>query len=290
VVVCSARSTQTKALGTTNLLLQASREALQPASARPGASGYQTPLYPKRVGSGYFSQSMMSSLSSLKDGERSASPSPFQPSGRGRANTADSGADTPTEWANGNETFEAGFNATVDTIKRGHLAAARQALHRGPLRDELEDEIERDCEALRAFLNAANVSSVWCGGWCGVRVWRADGQLCSVCCSVELCGAVASTMWARRMVRMVSQIHQPASARGRCVAEANTLNTPAGTRYVLLPIWTRCGLDIPVSRDVHCVWSTAYAPAFRWSGVIRHCRRVRNCCHGRAVRKVEGVE
>ncbi len=164
VVVCSARSTQTKALGTTNLLLQASREALQPASARPSASGYQTPLYPKRVGSGYFSQSMMSSLSSLKDGDgRSASPSPFQPS-RGRANTADSGADTPTDWANGaNETFEAGFNATVDTIKRGHLAAARQALNRGPLRDELEDEIERDCEALRAFLNAANVSSVWGG-------------------------------------------------------------------------------------------------------------------------------
>ncbi|BEJ11659.1 hypothetical protein CspHIS471_0201190 [Cutaneotrichosporon sp. HIS471] len=158
VVVCSARSTETKALGTTNLLLQASREALQPASARATASGYQTPLYPKRVGSGYFSQSMMSSLSSLKDNGRSSSPSPFQPSGRARANTGSSGTETPSEWANGsNETFEAGFNGTVDTIKRGHIAAARKALNRGPLREELEDEIERDCEALRAFLNAANI-------------------------------------------------------------------------------------------------------------------------------------
>lgn len=170
MVVCSARSTQTKALGTTNLLLQASREALQPASARPSASGYQTPLYPKRVGSGYFSQSMMSSLSSLKDADReqgrAASPSPFQPSsgGRARSATAESGTDTPTEWGNGNgngagESYDSSFNATVDTIKRGHLAAARSALSRGPLRDELEDEIERDCEALRAFLNAANVST-----------------------------------------------------------------------------------------------------------------------------------
>lgn len=177
VVVCSARSTQTKALGTTNLLLQASREALQPASARAsGASGYQTPLYPKRVGSGYFAQSMVSSLSSLKDADRelgrSSSPSPFQPiGGRTRSMTADSGSETPTEWsaggsANGNgngsappEAYETGFNATVDTIKRGHLTAARKALSRGPLRDELEEEIERDCEALRAFLNAANVSA-----------------------------------------------------------------------------------------------------------------------------------
>lgn len=160
-IVCSARSTQTKALGTTNLLLQASREALAPASARQNstsASGAQTPLYPKRVGSGYFSQSMMSSLSSLKDAKdesRCASPSPFQPlSGRTRS-PSDSGPDTPTAKE---ESFEPRFHTTVDTIKRGHLDAARQALRRGPLRDELEEEIERDCEALRSFLSAAHVS------------------------------------------------------------------------------------------------------------------------------------
>lgn len=163
--MCSARSTQTKALGTTNLLLQASREALAPASARQNsssASGSQTPLYPKRVGSGYFSQGVISSLSSLKDSKddasRCASPSPFQPlSGRTRS-PSDSGPDTPTGAA-AQESFEPRFHTTVDTIKRGHIEAARQALRQGALRDELEEEIERDCEALRSFLSAAHVSS-----------------------------------------------------------------------------------------------------------------------------------
>lgn len=176
-VVCSARSTQTKALGTTNLLLQASREALQPVSARGpngAASGDETPLYPKRVGSGYFSASVLSSLSSLKDGAdalrernterfaeptRSASPSPFTPSSNARSRSPtgpDSGPDTPL---GGSEVYDPAFNATVDTIKAGHLDAARQALRAGPLRVELCEEIERDCEALRSFLNAASVSA-----------------------------------------------------------------------------------------------------------------------------------
>jgi len=171
--VCSARSTQTKALGTTNLLLQASREALLPASARAGsgtgsASGYQTPLYPKRVGSAYFSASMMSSLSSLKDFKerekedpaRSSSPSPFQPIGSRSRSPTTSHPETPLSGPTPGESFDPAFNATVDTIKRGHLDAARQALRAGALRAELCDEIERDCENLRAFLNAANVSRV----------------------------------------------------------------------------------------------------------------------------------
>lgn len=105
---------------------------------------------------------MVSSLSSLKDeASRSASPSPFQPlSGRTRSPPSysdSSGPDTPT--GNGNdEIFEPAFNATVDTIKRGHMEAARKALSKGPLRSELEEEIERDCESLRSFLNAAHVS------------------------------------------------------------------------------------------------------------------------------------
>ncbi|KAL1412789.1 Aspartokinase [Vanrija albida] len=160
-IVCSARSTQTKALGTTNLLLQASREALQPSKSRPDASGYQTPLYPKRVGSGFFSGSMISSFSSLKDDTpaRSSSPSPFHPiSGRkddkSRSHSpTDSEPTTPT----GSEPLEPRFHQTVDTIKRSHLDAARATLKEGPLRDELEEEIERDCEVLRSFLNAAHI-------------------------------------------------------------------------------------------------------------------------------------
>jgi hypothetical protein len=100
---------------------------------------------------------MMNSLSSLKDeSSRASSPSPFQPIsgtvGQARSPTT-STSDPETD-------YEPAFNATVDTIKRGHLDAARQALRAGPLREELCEEIERDCETLRAFLNAANVSGL----------------------------------------------------------------------------------------------------------------------------------
>lgn len=46
-------------------------------------------------------------------------------------------------------------------IKKGHLEAARRCLRPGALRDELEEEIERDCDALREFLYAAQVRRLW---------------------------------------------------------------------------------------------------------------------------------
>ena len=182
-LVCSARSSHTKALGTTNLLLQASKEALTPPN-RNGASGSATPYFPKRVGSGFFdgrdkdrstsgerererdfspaaremNGSLMSSISSLREldlrstaGSGSSSPSPFQSSGRRSGSpTSPMLEKTPGQ--------SDGFHETVDTIKRGHLEAARKTIREGPIRDELEDEIERDCETLRGFLHAAQVS------------------------------------------------------------------------------------------------------------------------------------
>ncbi|WVR07616.1 hypothetical protein IAU60_004658 [Kwoniella sp. DSM 27419] len=161
-LVCSARSSQTKALGTTNLLLQASREALSPPSGPAGTSqsGAATPFFPKRVGSGFFGKdmtsSMMSSISSLAqlDVSGRSSPSPFQ-SSSGRSRSPPKSPVTPGP-SSGSEQ-ESGFHKTVDTIKQGHLQAARDTLRAGPLRDELEEEIERDCEALRGFLYAAQI-------------------------------------------------------------------------------------------------------------------------------------
>ncbi|WVQ84666.1 hypothetical protein IAT38_006821 [Cryptococcus sp. DSM 104549] len=164
-LVCSARSAETKALGTTNLLLQASSQALQPPPSpshpsRSGTtSGTATPFFPKRVGSGFFgkdmSSSMTSSVSSLSQLEvqagRSGSPSPFQSS------ASRSPPRSPTTPAEGQPEGEAAFHTTVDLIKKGHLDAARKSLKAGPLRDELEDEIERDCESLRGFLYAAQI-------------------------------------------------------------------------------------------------------------------------------------
>lgn len=178
-LVCSARSSQTKALGTTNLLLQASREALQPPSSRPpSTSGSQTPYFPKRVGSGFFggddkatprqgangmSASMMSSISSLREldltGARSSSPSPFTSSGR-RSPTSPTTPGIPSNGWNGRDKEESGgFHDTVDLLKRGHLEAAKNTVRAGLLREELEEEIERDCESLRSFLQAAQVGT-----------------------------------------------------------------------------------------------------------------------------------
>jgi aspartate kinase len=101
--------------------------------------------------------SLMSSISSLREldlrgGSGASSPSPFQSSGR-RSGSPTSPIDEKAPGATGE-----GFHDTVDTIKKGHLEAARKAIRAGPIRDELEDEIERDCETLRGFLHAAQVS------------------------------------------------------------------------------------------------------------------------------------
>ncbi len=189
-VVCSARSSSTKALGTTNLLLQASKQALRPRTSSPpgsraGASGSATPLYPKRVGSGFFSANGVEKLSSASDRDlagsssslrdlkltnsgagnaRTESPSPFQSSSywsgqsSGSSSPSSSGILTHPQ-ASGFKPDSASFHSTVDILKRDHLEAARQAVVKDQyLLAELEEEIERDCEGLRSFLSAAQVS------------------------------------------------------------------------------------------------------------------------------------
>lgn len=184
-VVCSARSGTTKALGTTNLLLQASREALTPApnagtvsgSNTEPASGSATPFYPKRVGSGFFSNGsgpsmapadgpmgMSSSISSLKDLKlsRSSSPSPFQPSVSSPSSSGFLPVSTPgiNGYSNTNGASNSdlpAFHQTVDQLKRDHLEAARNAVKDPSLLQELNEEIERDLDRLRSFLSAAQI-------------------------------------------------------------------------------------------------------------------------------------
>ncbi|KAI0062615.1 aspartate kinase [Artomyces pyxidatus] len=122
-IVCSARSGSTKALGTTNLLLRAASEALQrapPSSLPSSSSGAVTPL----------------SSSIFHRGSRSNSP--------------------PQSGLNGHADVPA-FSATVDVIRREHLVAAKAAVRDRAVLQELEAEIERDCEGLRGFLYATQV-------------------------------------------------------------------------------------------------------------------------------------
>lgn len=50
------------------------------------------------------------------------------------------------------------FHATVDVLRDDHIFAARANIRDPGLLQELEAEIERDCEGLRSFLFAAQVS------------------------------------------------------------------------------------------------------------------------------------
>lgn len=191
-VVCSARSGVSKALGTTNLLLQASREALDPRlnpdsdKVTESVSGTATPYYPNRVGSGYFnngsfnmspadaapptsSKDLASSVASLRDlklTSRSSSPSPFQPSTGSPTSSAFLPTSITSPSTNGSTPRAAvavsqdelpSFHKTVDQLKKDHLAAARGAVKDESLLQELNEEIERDLEKLRSFLSAAQI-------------------------------------------------------------------------------------------------------------------------------------
>lgn len=166
-IICSARSGQTKALGTTNLLLQAAREALQPDDDLD---------YPSSAEANSMSNSM-TSIKNCGQNETSSSPSPFsrlvRSSSRGTGLTSNQRrTDSPlpsvldaklkglsmTEEDNSNPSSSVGHNATVDKILEDHIAAVRQAVtknHRA--REELEAQIIEDCERLRDFLMAAKI-------------------------------------------------------------------------------------------------------------------------------------
>lgn len=53
------------------------------------------------------------------------------------------------------------FNVTVDRIKEDHLIAARAVVKDAEILRELEDDLKYDCERLRSFLLAAQVSRLF---------------------------------------------------------------------------------------------------------------------------------
>ncbi|KIJ63048.1 hypothetical protein HYDPIDRAFT_176137 [Hydnomerulius pinastri MD-312] len=139
-IVCSARSGSTKALGTTNLLLRAASEARQRPLKTPSRSGTMTP-----VTNGMF-------------GRPSEVPSP-----RARSSSSPRSSSPPSLFSlTPLTTPQAGqtlpeFNTTVDLIRSEHLNAAKTSIENPEILQELEAEIDRDCDWLRGFLFAAQV-------------------------------------------------------------------------------------------------------------------------------------
>ncbi|BGP02092.1 Aspartokinase [Rhodotorula toruloides] len=140
VVVCSARSGNTKATGTTNLLLRAALEAIRPKgpdlsssvpSLRNSPSQSPAPGTPVTPRQSYLS----GSLSNLR----------MTASGVG------------LDKMNGDDDRQL-FDDTVDQIKRDHLEAAQKTIvNSKEVLQEVEEELEYDCERLRGFLRAAQI-------------------------------------------------------------------------------------------------------------------------------------
>lgn len=137
-VVCSARSGSAKALGTTNLLLKAASEARKRHKLF-NDSGTMTPST-----NGIFRRSSETSPNSPM---RRSSPSPSSPS---------TGALTPLITPQTGQS-QPEFNVTVDLIRSEHLDAANASVKNPEILQELEAEIDRDCDWLRSFLFAAQV-------------------------------------------------------------------------------------------------------------------------------------
>ncbi|EPS95608.1 hypothetical protein FOMPIDRAFT_1038452 [Fomitopsis schrenkii] len=137
-IVCSARSGSTKALGTTNLLLRAAKEALQRTNSPSETPGHMTPSLSSRVSqtqSPFDSPRARSSSSPRLD--------PLSPGGALSMSTTS--ARLPA------------FNETVDLIRSEHFTSARSSIHNAAILRELELEIEHDCDSLRSFLFATQV-------------------------------------------------------------------------------------------------------------------------------------
>lgn len=145
-IVCSARSTGTKAAGTTSLLLAAAEQAL---SSEEDTS------------EGSLSNSV-ASLSSTRDGRASLS-----------RNASRVGVRTPTDLQDVTAPLhssslgssppppatQSASDRTVDRIMGEHIDAARSLVTKDPVAlRQLEEDIREDCERLRDLLLAAKVS------------------------------------------------------------------------------------------------------------------------------------
>ena len=156
-LVCSARSGSTKALGTTNLLLQAAGEAL-----RQPARGGLTPTRSNSVSGLPWSPSPRrasrnDALAMTPSFSRAASPGTGldELAARTEGGSPPRRSTPPTPTSSIPE--KSSFVHTVELIRMEHVAAARELIRDPGLLHELELEISRDCEGLRAFLGAAQL-------------------------------------------------------------------------------------------------------------------------------------
>lgn len=162
-VVCSARSGSTKAMGTTNLLLRAAGEAIQRnrisgTLSRTPSIGDSSYFWGRPQAQDAFNSNSPPSTPLVGfrargySSPRSTSPSPFQLT---PISSIVTGQGQP-------------YIGTVDLVKSEHIAAAMQSVRDPALLKDLIGEIENDCDNLRSFLAATQVTCTVRGSRYGI--------------------------------------------------------------------------------------------------------------------------
>lgn len=150
-IVCSARSGSTKALGTTNLLLRASAEALRRSTSKSNGKQADTP------GTGAVTPISRGLFGVPSEGSQSPPTSPRSRSSSSTGRVFTGLGFTPINSPQPAATVP-DFVNTVDLLRQEHISAARECVTRHPeILQELEAEIHEDCDWLTSFLFALKV-------------------------------------------------------------------------------------------------------------------------------------
>jgi len=160
-LVCSARSGSTKTLGTTNLLLRASAEALRRDSLSGSGNGGNKGSLPDNPGTGTVTPVTrgLFGVYGMTPNHRSVSQSPpSSPISRSSSDFRGNLTFTPItgKGEKGEKVHQVpDFVNTVELLRQEHLNAARECVTKNEeILRELEEEIERDCDWLTSFLYA----------------------------------------------------------------------------------------------------------------------------------------
>ncbi|CAH7666394.1 bifunctional aspartokinase/homoserine dehydrogenase I [Phakopsora pachyrhizi] len=164
-LVCSARSGDTKSTGTTNLLLQAALQALEPiptggSYSSSSNSGSNTPnaglnslSLSQIFHRGVSSPRLLSRTNSfLTNGNPQSLLADHSQSSSGR-NKSRQGSESPEVEINVSNPFD----QTIELIRSEHLRAALEVIKDPEILSELECGMNYDCERLRSLLLAAQI-------------------------------------------------------------------------------------------------------------------------------------
>ncbi|MBW0471339.1 hypothetical protein O181_011054 [Austropuccinia psidii MF-1] len=167
VIVCSARSGQSKSTGTTNLLLQAALEAIQPnpnIKNSPDAFNLNhsnhssiNPSVLSQILSRGSTPKLLSRSNSTANGLTSPTFPSSTPSSPPYSKHLNLNSISTSNLTQLEHSATSRFNHTIELIKSDHLRAANEIIRNQDVLSELEQDISFDCDRLKSLLLATQI-------------------------------------------------------------------------------------------------------------------------------------